>query len=1429
MAQLPTNVEIRTPHTVDPAERSYGFSFLATDPAQVKVDFTQLDGSTTALALGTQYSVLLSDDEGGGGSIRLLNSEESPQAVTLVEGQALTIWRDTTVAGTTDLVQGVQELVESRPTTERVNTIVGETVADWAEEGNTDFIPRSKLGNVPVATPNPVPADIEQALLAPSLTLGGGNTNLVGVSFGAGNDADVDLIPFVRQTVQSWAVWDHPGPIPTSALPPLGLDAAAVKAAIVADVQSWALDATTRIPDAKLPTPTIDVQDEGSPRGTVDTLNVVGADVELTVPGAGTTAVLTVTVPPRGLNQTEVNALIMADVRTWARMSGTGDLFSASGNVETVEVSDGWALQYDLPPITWHLDTLVDGVFSNFPLSLSAGIIGNSAQLPGTFIIDGVNLNLRGPGYDSAQDTFRITLDQGVNLPLLNGYALDITNDATPPATHRLLFADVFEAQVDPADSDRRILVWRGVPADIVTVGTNDFSILVPVGRRSYVPSPTDTDMVGWVLKLGTGKVPGWAAETGSPGMGGGSLSLAAVQTEIDTRVPTLVEDFAEVGQSATIPDARFGDDLPSKWDDDVNTLADGRVTAGVKSWARTGGGMVPDNQIPSGIARDSEIPTDTRIRTLADGRVALWARAVSPSGTIPDARIPAGIARDSEIPGDTDIDARIATWARANSPSGMIPDGTIPATIARDAEIVSWARATSPSGTIPNARLPNTFPTKWNGAVDTRADGRVTAGVEDWARDDSTPIPAAKLANAPGGLDVEDSGASRSPASGTDTINFRNGITVTQSGAEVTVDADVTTTAVTTAITDRVEQWARTATGGGSGRIPAARALAPPASNTEIDNGVVSTVRSWSSAAIRRAINAVVPSWARDGDTSAIPDGKLPALVTEAEVQRTVAGTARRLFSVARVRDAIDFSVQNWARDTTTLIPAAKLTNALGGATAGFVKGVGALPGAVTQALRDLWLAPDGLYERTVTAGSNTLSLTNFSSSVIAGTGGNANNRYAGWQASGTNVGAMPAGNYGARFGGLPEEVVGLFAVREGTRATASNVRYYLLLAPGTASDFFGSEVTITDPGGTGTTGDTPRTITLSRQSSMLVGHPWYNGIVTGGTVGALQSVFGPLDGSVNGNNVFTVSDAITLTSQSGMHFGGGVPNWTQRIAAGTAGRLRGTGPLPAVTAYSVGDAWLVPDAGLYTLTAGTPNVWTKQVDAGRGTTTRGPSTVAVSQTLKTTALVPLNTDTPPVRRTTATGPHPTILSNIRAQMFTAASLATGYGSYVDTTGDPVGDANRPGTLNVPSIAPEGATGFWIVCKVGGVELSSVYMPYTPGITRDDPVGYAGTETQTFLLVRPQATESPASDDAVIMRIRMNMSERRGVYTIFFDAETDENGRGCAANTTIEVYLAGTFDEVAAVPDEWEVLTQAAYTALGADRVAGKVYFIDG
>ena len=79
-----------------------------------------------------------------------------------------------------------------------------------------------------------------------------------------------------------------------------------------------------------------------------------------------------------------------------------------------------------------------------------------------------------------------------------------------------------------------------------------------------------------------------------------------------DTELPSQV-DLSESSGDLTLTVTMSGGNLTDTVSlpaDTVrsDTYIDGRVTAGVKDWAETGGGQVPDNEIPSGIARDTEL-----------------------------------------------------------------------------------------------------------------------------------------------------------------------------------------------------------------------------------------------------------------------------------------------------------------------------------------------------------------------------------------------------------------------------------------------------------------------------------------------------------------------------------------------------------------------------------------------------------------------------------------------------------------------------------------------------------------------------------------------------------------------------------------------------------------------------------------------------
>ena len=152
-----------------------------------------------------------------------------------------------------------------------------------------------------------------------------------------------------------------------------------------------------------------------------------------------------------------------------------------------------------------------------------------------------------------------------------------------------------------------------------------------------------------------------------------------------------------------------------------TNPGTGGLQESDIKEYARATG-----RQIRAGDIEDGVIP-DVRSDADIDGRVAPWARANSPTGTIPDNRIPSSIARDSEVPTNTEIDnrardeinSRVQPWARDTTTD--IPDAKVPSTIARtsqvrtDAQIQALARgqitdANIPAGIARDVEIPNLF-----------------------------------------------------------------------------------------------------------------------------------------------------------------------------------------------------------------------------------------------------------------------------------------------------------------------------------------------------------------------------------------------------------------------------------------------------------------------------------------------------------------------------------------------------------------------------------------------------------------------------------------------------------------------------------------------------------------------------------------------
>ena len=199
-------------------------------------------------------------------------------------------------------------------------------------------------------------------------------------------------------------------------------------------------------------------------------------------------------------------------------------------------------------------------------------------------------------------------------------------------------------------------------------------------------------------------------------------------QGEVDGRVRALVDDWAEAGNASQIPDGKIptsiarDSEIPTT--STIDSRADARIVAGVQNWARDTTTAIPANKLsnaPSGGGGLTQSQVDGRVRAIVENFAE-----VGNNAQIPDSKIPSSIARDSEIPSNSAIDGRaralIADWAEQGNASD-IPDSKIPSSIARDSEVPS------------------------NSAIDARANARVNALVENFAKQgNNTRVQTAKL-----------------------------------------------------------------------------------------------------------------------------------------------------------------------------------------------------------------------------------------------------------------------------------------------------------------------------------------------------------------------------------------------------------------------------------------------------------------------------------------------------------------------------------------------------------------------------------------------------------------------------------------------------------------------------------------------------------
>ncbi len=138
----------------------------------------------------------------------------------------------------------------------------------------------------------------------------------------------------------------------------------------------------------------------------------------------------------------------------------------------------------------------------------------------------------------------------------------------------------------------------------------------------------------------------------------GGGLT----QAQVDARVAAGVQDWAEAGNAATVPDAKLPTIL-------TQAQVDARVVAGVQDWAEAGNAAtVPDAKLPT-------ILTQAQVDARVVAGVQDWAEAGN-AATVPDAKLPT-ILTQAQV--DARVVAGVSNWAQDDNDE-RIPESKLPA-----------------------------------------------------------------------------------------------------------------------------------------------------------------------------------------------------------------------------------------------------------------------------------------------------------------------------------------------------------------------------------------------------------------------------------------------------------------------------------------------------------------------------------------------------------------------------------------------------------------------------------------------------------------------------------------------------------------------------------------------------------------------------
>ena len=220
----------------------------------------------------------------------------------------------------------------------------------------------------------------------------------------------------------------------------------------------------------------------------------------------------------------------------------------------------------------------------------------------------------------------------------------------------------------------------------------------------------------------------------GAGGGGGGGAGLT--QNQVDARVRSGVEDWAEEGNTSDIPLAKLGN-APGGTDVVARAAAAGAQTAAVDAHS-----------------------VATAAQTTADAAQATATSAASTANQAVTAAATAQVTADGKVT-SADAQALIADWAETSNtdpiPAGKLTNAPSGGgggldTAGVNALIADWAEEGN-SDQIPLNKLGNAPSGGGGGLSQAQVDARVQAGVSDWAETTNTdPIPANKLANAPAG-----------------------------------------------------------------------------------------------------------------------------------------------------------------------------------------------------------------------------------------------------------------------------------------------------------------------------------------------------------------------------------------------------------------------------------------------------------------------------------------------------------------------------------------------------------------------------------------------------------------------------------------------------------------------------------------------------